>query len=1347
MAKFDPIHNAVILDIETAGTAAGSPIHEISLYQTDTKRGYQFLMQPNFLIRTGMGEGSLTGAATTNIMGRDHKRLTTGGVDKFIDFFDLKFYSDTVEQKTSLREVAASLGGPDNKGYQINWGDTLIARSVYMDELAGAKGQIGAERDIATRAARRVEEMLRMGGTDAILKASKTAIEGKGGKRLDRKEIFKLIEKTDSFIYTNVIKPLQEGDQAIGRSVYPYLTKIFAQAGSEEEAAEMIRKSSLANISMLAKAKDVSMKALITNQPIPVSNFIGQAFSSTPGLAASAETTVKFGDLMADRAIWIANANFESKQFGAQVAVLEADLYERLKIGREKAARLGIDKLSTGDYLDELRKGIQKQELSFLRGFVGGGTSPYTADVFGISNPEIAKARAKASIKNTTTSWRGVYQAYVKHMRAGDVGDIIDITKAHQAYMIEFGGRSVEARKPLTLSMDISHRLYKAAEAMAQVSSDEFRPDATLRKHQDKILRALFEAESHVGIEDASKTEAYVLRKSYAMAGMYQQILEDPTKAKSLDFKTAGALGREAMMYNRLYNRIIPEVQEVQLEKRVISAFIDFFEQGQSEQTTGRRQRTSVDRLRQVLEEDGTLKKLEVSKMETAFPNRNIKGAEGKLRFQFTGKNEELLKLLRFLGEAETRGSGADYQPVVTLMKKRLGKESVGMDRDQLIRRFFDEILPRLGKHGALQKTESGITIDIGKLKGYEDQLRHSTNERIMRSLYNEEEYGNIRQAITDINEGKVDLKSQAVSVDPQPSPTVHGPSVGKAARENISAPMNEIEKAFLKSTEAEYAKVMKEAPSRLRAIQSSTSLKYISKEISLDLTKNMLKKAKVGYLAMAGLGAAGLFADATFSRGRDIGQRDGPDTLRTMNYQKWLRNQQEFYGNADPNTGEGMSHNGINSIMRKNNSDFGSPYQGMEYSNAVFEHQDLLRARENYSRTQYAKFHFTEEGSIGNIFAKIRMGSIKAILNERATAYNNYNLGGGERGIVSLAGLKKNQNLTKINLSDYKITVSDADTIVLNRRGPSNELTSFFGMNEQPIKIRLGGIDSPETAHGDRAAQPFAYEAKSALQAMVNRNENLSLYVDPSNITYGRQVGFLFGDRGENINLELVRKGFASYLPYRGKGVQQAYDEQIFGKVSKVAQGNDYAMWGTPYFQAYRDVSSASGKSITFNTLANLDKVVENSNLMSVYSLANTAQSMGMYNNAMQTEASAIGARISEVGFNKEKFEPVLAPGHTAPHKSYLLEMLTDLGGMIRNKGGKIDNKFKSKNVMHLNKSMAIDSTGATNNIYNKKRMRVTSMYKNRTGRKQRRRSLMASGQKNALRNMSASPIGHHRY
>jgi hypothetical protein len=90
---------------------------------------------------------------------------------------------------------------------------------------------------------------------------------------------------------------------------------------------------------------------------------------------------------------------------------------------------------------------------------------------------------------------------------------------------------------------------------------------------------------------------------------------------------------------------------------------------------------------------------------------------------------------------------------------------------------------------------------------------------------------------------------------------------------------------------------------------------------------------------------------------------------------------------------------------------------------------------------------------------------------------------------------------------------------------------------------------------------------------------------------------------------------------------------------------------------------------------------------------------------------------------------------------------MLTDLGTMIKNKGGKIDNKLNTKDIMKLNKSLAIDSTGTTTNVYNKRRMNATSMYKHRKIKRAMRRNTMAMGQKNALRAMNQSPIGHWKH
>ena len=827
MAKFDPIKNAVILDIETAGINAGSPIHEISLFQMDTKRGYQFLMEPNFVVKQQLSTKTTT----------DNKRLTTSGKDKLVDFFDYRFLvnpdSLTSDATTSLREIAnsASGSGPNGK-YALDWADTLIARAYYLDAL----------------------ERQKMNPNDAIeFAARKIAAKIQDGELIDDNQVKNLIKNTDKFLYETVIQPLEE-DPKSARQIYPYLSKIFKTAGSPEEAVDIIRKSSLANISILSRAHGVSMKALITNQPIPVENIVGEAFYSTRGFAKNPESTVRFGNLMAGRAVWIANANFESKQFGAQVASLESDLYS--KFLTEKSTK----KFGRAKYFKALAEGIQKEELSFLRGFVGGGTSPYTADVFTISNPQIAKKRAHAMLKGF--GWTDVFKAYSKHMKAGDVGDIIDITKAHQEYMIKtmgyFGDTRSVAKKPLTLSMDISYRLYKAAEVMSEIGDLE-----TLRSTpggKDKILKALFEAETHVGIEDAAKTESYVLSKSYAMSSMYEEMLDDPLRFDYSSLEKKGSLLSQAKYYSFLYNRIVPEVQGVQLRKRVASSLLDFLNTfeigddgkvksiGQSEQTTGHRRLALVDRVSQRMADTGEIS-FHTEKGMTSFPARPSSEKPGKVVMNYKGTKSDLKSLMQFLSQAESRGHGADYSPIVSLMRSRAGNENLG--RQSAIDLFFSEILEELKDKKVLEKDKSSglIKINRTKLTSYVDHLRHSTNERIDRVLFNNESNRRNIETSLKVEANATTTVKDKIIAPQQPAPKQPIVEAVLEAEKEVKVPppkktfaeMDEIEKALSQRTKMEFSRILENVKRQGKAYKQRQGL-ILAKDEVLAMNSRIAK-------------------------------------------------------------------------------------------------------------------------------------------------------------------------------------------------------------------------------------------------------------------------------------------------------------------------------------------------------------------------------------------------------------------------------------------------------------------------------------------------------------------------
>jgi hypothetical protein len=289
-----------------------------------------------------------------------------------------------------------------------------------------------------------------------------------------------------------------------------------------------------------------------------------------------------------------------------------------------------------------------------------------------------------------------------------------------------------------------------------------------------------------------------------------------------------------------------------------------------------------------------------------------------------------------------------------------------------------------------------------------------------------------------------------------------------------------------------------------------------------------------------------------------------------------------------------------------------------------------------------------------------------------------------------------------------------------------------------------MAGIDAPETAHGGRAAMPMAEPATVALNALLNNANNIELLVDPKNMTYGRTVGFAFAD-GQNLNLEMLRRGSSAYLPFRKKGSKDMYNPAVFSRAQKLAQGGDVGMWGMPMYKAYADIVAASGQTITFNTLVNPEKVAKNASLMSARALMMSAHEMGMYNTAIATDAAEVGKRLDEAGFRADYKSPKLFNWKSAPHKSYMDEMLFETGQLMATKGGPERYQLSHRSGYGtLDKSMSLDSMGTTTSIWNKRRSSAYDMYN--TDANRRRKADMARLQRDQLHRMFESPINHHR-
>lgn len=132
----------------------------------------------------------------------------------------------------------------------------------------------------------------------------------------------------------------------------------------------------------------------------------------------------------------------------------------------------------------------------------------------------------------------------------------------------------------------------------------------------------------------------------------------------------------------------------------------------------------------------------------------------------------------------------------------------------------------------------------------------------------------------------------------------------------------------------------------------------------------------------------------------------------------------------------------------------------------------------------------------------------------------------------TSISGLGQNTR------NEYRVSnVIDGDTIEIIRYGKIE-------------KVRLIGIDTPETVDPRKAVQCFGLEASGyAKQALSNKT--IRLEFDPmvgERDKYGRLLGYVWLDSDTLVNNELVKQGYAHEYTYRS----QAYKYQRLFKSSE---------------------------------------------------------------------------------------------------------------------------------------------------------------------------------------------------
>jgi micrococcal nuclease len=99
---------------------------------------------------------------------------------------------------------------------------------------------------------------------------------------------------------------------------------------------------------------------------------------------------------------------------------------------------------------------------------------------------------------------------------------------------------------------------------------------------------------------------------------------------------------------------------------------------------------------------------------------------------------------------------------------------------------------------------------------------------------------------------------------------------------------------------------------------------------------------------------------------------------------------------------------------------------------------------------------------------------------------------------------------------------------------------TIWVDFNGQRQKIRMIGLDTPESLDPRKPVQCFALEASAEAKTML-AGRSVYLETDPSQDSvdrYGRTLAYVWTESGRLLNLDMIAEGFAHeyiyYLPYR---------------------------------------------------------------------------------------------------------------------------------------------------------------------------------------------------------------------
>ena len=971
-------------------------------------------------------------------------------------------------------------------------------------------------------------------------------------------------------------------------------------------------------------------------------------------------------DLLRGKVTWIANASFESTQFGAQIDTMARESMEALNTMRVAS---GYDEISEKAFMGRFAYGGYEAEIEAINKIQGrdlltkspmygvvSGVSASSGKPFYVTGQEYTTARSAAY---KTGDWSGLYDVFLKTTGKGDVRDVLDLVRMQQSMLIK-GGLLQSSDKPSSLGVEVQARLFGVTESLRL--AEESGKGADL----DLAMKRIFEKELHVGIGDVRLSELPILKESLDQLEALRIVSEGGAPAQ--DLIRQASLGKGALYRATIYGQLMDKMNR---------PFVD--ESGKN-----------IDSLHDVM-----------------LRQRGGRYAEDLVDQGFYQKR--------------TYDGGYTYARQARKVGDATVTELVPLPRSKKVERsnFFH------------------ILEDLREIQDY----KSADTDRVLREF--EEKF----KGTYDTDTGEITDRKAFKKLAQRYAESAGDQIKSIEERFRVSGGLEEITSS-IKRTQILSGKELSKKLSGVKPPKLSTLSKEAVGEAFERVSKG-LGKFKKGYLAAAGVFLGASFLPKEKKKNLFVGNYD--DFLIKKSEESGLS--KEDYINAlktKYNNIEGMSESGLSSFLRKRFTDFGSPYESPRYSLSVLDNHNLRRERERYMAAQFGARHFSSQGDIGfflkrfvdSMFRKeMGFSKIPPVLP-----------GGGSPITAGKYNSLKGDGLVEYKINaNAKIDVTDADTITINNFNSNVRSKSIFG-NPNEMKIRLAGIDAPETAHQGRAAQPFAEEAKRIASEMISKAKDVRVVTQKGDSTYGRQVAMVYAD-GINVNLELLKRGAAAYLPYKGKSKPQIYNQRAFEEAQERAYESKRGMWRESYFQAYKMITDISNQSVTFNTLVNNSKIAKNGNLMSMRALMDQAQEMGI-NNELNLEIASVGKDISGMdkpfspdrGKNSWSRTDLQTYGrHENTITSILDKQKYQIGALMRTRGS-VNQSQKNQTSRVAGKNVELTNETLASKRYSEENAAKQNINKKLQQLKLKRLKTMEYLQQNALRNQFNSPIGHHR-